>query len=209
MTTTVEQWRPLVQQELLDQGSGVPEGLALAIIETESSGNPKAYRGEAAISDGSIGLMQILYATARGEGYTGAAGDRATLSGLFDPATNLRYGIKFLTSLWNQLGTAADVASAYNGGVRPALGFGAPVTKATTVCLERDATGKCVRTFTAQPGQYGNQPYVDKVLGLTEHYSGAQPLPPVVVDGSGGSASLGVLVALAAGGAALWWAAHR
>jgi hypothetical protein len=207
MSAAVERWRDIVQRELAQQGSTVPEGLVLAIIHAESGGDPKAYRGEAALRDGSIGLMQILYATARGEGYTGQPGEPNTLTGLFDPATNIRYGVKFLTSLWNQLGNAADVASAYNGGIRPSLGFGAPVTKTTTVCLARDSTGKCIRTFTAEPGQYGNQPYVDKVLGLIETYSGAQTLPPVTITPDGLGATE-VLLLVALGGFVAWKALH-
>jgi soluble lytic murein transglycosylase-like protein len=206
MSANVERWRDVVVDAIEQQGSPIPAELALAIIEAESTGNPHAYRGEAAISDGSIGLMQILYGTARGQGYAGSAGDKTALTGLFDPATNIYYGVAFLTSLWNQLGNAADVASAYNGGVRPSIGFGATVTKPTTVCLERDSNGKCVRTFTAQPGQYGNQSYVDHVLRAMQTYAGTEGLPPVEITGTpdgtttvaalGGVVALGILGAL-------------
>lgn len=214
MTANVERWRPLVRAALADTASPVPEGMVLAIIEAESSGNPAAYRGEAAIRDGSIGLMQILYGTARGEGYTGAPGDKNTQSGLFKPDVNILYGVKHLTALWNGLGNVADVASAYNGGIRPNLGFGRvfPGPGTVTVCLERDSAGKCIRSRTVKPGEYGNADYVNKVVKLTQQYSGAQSLPPVVVGGggpAGGTTSLGVLVALVAGAGALWMATKR
>lgn len=212
MTANVERWRSLVQQVIAQQNAQVPEGIVLAIIEAESSGTPSAYRGEAAINDGSIGLMQVLGTTAHSLGYTGAPGDRSTLTGLFDPATNIYYGVKLLNGLWTRFGNAADVASAYNGGVRPWLGFGGVLTgdQSKTICLARDANGNCINRVVVQPGQYANAAYVNKVLKLAQQYSGAQQLPTVTIDGSEGStgaASFGVVLTLAAvGAAALWWA---
>ena len=71
--------------ETYAKANGVPVDLAHAVIFTESTYNPKA-RGAA----GEIGLMQIRPATARMMGYTGKA------SGLYDPATNIKYGMKYL-----------------------------------------------------------------------------------------------------------------
>nr|WP_316655014.1 transglycosylase SLT domain-containing protein [uncultured Gellertiella sp.] len=65
--------------------NGVDAELANAIIRIESNYNPKM-RGSA----GEIGLMQIKPATARMMGYSGPA------RGLYDPETNLRYGMKYL-----------------------------------------------------------------------------------------------------------------
>ncbi|MBB3655353.1 soluble lytic murein transglycosylase-like protein [Rhizobium sp. BK650] len=65
----------------------VPVALATAVIRVESNFNPNA-RG----SHGEIGLMQIKPATARMMGYTGSA------RGLFDPETNIRYGMKYLAA---------------------------------------------------------------------------------------------------------------
>lgn len=173
MTAKVEQWRALAQQEIDAQGSPIPVELALAIIENESSGTAKAYRAEKAISDGSIGLMQLLLSTARSLGYTGQAGDPNTLSGLFDPQTNIHLGVKFLTSLWNSLDTISDVISAYNGGVRPNLGFGGVLPEGhapVTVCLERDDNGNCIRKQFVNPGEYGNPQYVQNGLDAMERY---------------------------------------
>lgn len=64
---------------------GVSAKLVNAIIRYESGYNPNARGGV-----GEIGLMQIRPATARLMGYTASA------SGLYDPATNLRYGVKYL-----------------------------------------------------------------------------------------------------------------
>ncbi|MDI7863775.1 lytic transglycosylase domain-containing protein [Rhizobiaceae bacterium n13] len=64
---------------------GVPVELAHAVVRIESNFNPKA-RGSA----GEIGLMQIKPATARMMGYSGSA------KGLYDPETNIKYGMKYL-----------------------------------------------------------------------------------------------------------------
>jgi soluble lytic murein transglycosylase-like protein len=67
------------------KANGVPEALVHRVIVRESKYQPDLIgRG------GTIGLMQIKLATARGLGYTGTA------EGLRDPATNLSYGIKYL-----------------------------------------------------------------------------------------------------------------
>ncbi|TBY76432.1 lytic transglycosylase domain-containing protein [Rhizobium leguminosarum] len=65
----------------------VPVALATAVIRIESNFNPNA-RG----SHGEIGLMQIKPATARMMGYSGSA------KGLFDPETNINYGMKYLAA---------------------------------------------------------------------------------------------------------------
>jgi len=64
---------------------GVPVALANAVVMVESNYNAKA-RGGA----GEIGLMQIKLSTARSMGYRGSR------AGLYDPATNLKYGMKYL-----------------------------------------------------------------------------------------------------------------
>jgi len=64
---------------------GVPVRLAHAVVRVESN-----YRANARGSAGEIGLMQIKPATARGMGYSGSA------KGLYDPETNIRWGMKYL-----------------------------------------------------------------------------------------------------------------
>ena len=66
---------------------GVPVPLARAVVRIESNFNPKA-RGSA----GEIGLMQIKPATARMMGYSGSS------KGLYDPETNIRFGMKYLAA---------------------------------------------------------------------------------------------------------------
>jgi soluble lytic murein transglycosylase-like protein len=87
----------------------VDPALVKAIITKESSWNPNAYRAEPGIGDASRGLMQILYNTASGLGYSGPA------DGLFDPQTNIEYGTRYLASVMGQYGYPGGV-SAYNAG---------------------------------------------------------------------------------------------
>ena len=199
----VERWRAQVANTLAAQKSPVPVGFFLAVMDKESQGNPKAYRAEPAINDGSIGLMQMLLRTAKDVGYPGTKGDAATLTGLFDPPTNIHFAARHLSGLWRQLGNAADVASAYNGGLRRSLGYGGVYQGEPydTVLARSQTTGEPILTRTVHAGEYANQPYVDTVLKLYTEYSGAQTLPPVVIDGSGGGSVTALLIALGLGGA--------
>jgi soluble lytic murein transglycosylase-like protein len=71
------------------QANGVPEVLVHRVIVRESRYQPALVgRG------GTIGLMQIKLATARGLGYTGDA------VGLRDPNTNLTYAVKYLAGAY-------------------------------------------------------------------------------------------------------------
>ena len=85
---------------------GVPVSLAHAVISVESNYRPNI-RGSA----GEIGLMQIKPATARMMGYTG------NTKGLFNPETNIKYGMKYL-GLAHQLsgGTTCGTILRYNAG---------------------------------------------------------------------------------------------
>lgn len=85
---------------------GVPVDLAHAIVRVESNFNPKA-RGSA----GEVGLMQIKPATARAMGYRGKT------KGLYDPDTNIRYGMKYL-SMAHELGGGETCGTIlrYNAG---------------------------------------------------------------------------------------------
>lgn len=65
--------------------NGVPVALAHAVVRIESNFRPSA-RGRA----GEVGLMQIKPATARSMGYSGS------VKGLYDPETNIRYGMRYL-----------------------------------------------------------------------------------------------------------------
>jgi soluble lytic murein transglycosylase-like protein len=71
------------------QANAVPEALVHRVIVRESRYQPHLVgRG------GTIGLMQIKLATARGLGYTGTA------EGLRDPNTNLTYAVKYLAGAY-------------------------------------------------------------------------------------------------------------
>src|SRR5205814_362376 len=69
--------------------NNVPEALVHRVIVRESK-----YRPDLVGRGGTIGLMQIKLATARGLGYTGDA------AGLRNPDTNLAYGVKYLAGAW-------------------------------------------------------------------------------------------------------------
>jgi soluble lytic murein transglycosylase-like protein len=71
------------------QANGLPEGLVHRVIVRESR-----YRPGLVGRGGTIGLMQIKLATARGLGYTGDA------AGLRDPNTNLTYAVKYLAGAY-------------------------------------------------------------------------------------------------------------
>lgn len=174
---------PEIAAAIAAAGNRVSVPLVRAMIGAESGFNPRAYRAEPHIGDASRGLMQLLYKTAKGIGYTGSA------EGLYDPATNIRLGVRFLSELVTAKGGDQWAAvSAYNNG------NGKRATAQTRVCLARDSAGACVKYFTAEPGQFLNQPYVDRVGQLLEYFADQ--------DESGSAAAGGSLatVALVGGG---------
>ena len=86
--------------------NGVPVELAHAVITIESRYNPAA-RGQA----GEVGLMQIKPATARGIGYKGS------IKALYEPDTNLRWGMKYLGEAHRRGGkTVCGTILKYNAG---------------------------------------------------------------------------------------------
>lgn len=88
------------------RANNVPVELGRAVVMTESRFNPSV-TGRA----GEIGLMQIKLSTARGMGYRGSA------KGLYDPATNLRWGMKYLGKARKLAGgSECGTLSRYNGG---------------------------------------------------------------------------------------------
>jgi soluble lytic murein transglycosylase-like protein len=87
------------------QANGVPEELVHRVIVRESR-----YRPGLVGRGGTIGLMQIKLATARGLGYTGSA------EGLRDPNTNLTYAVKYLAGAWRAANGDHRRAVAYYAG---------------------------------------------------------------------------------------------
>lgn len=85
---------------------GVPLGIAQAVVQVESNFNPRAHG-----SAGEVGLMQIKPATARGLGYRGST------KALYDPQTNLEWGMRYLAGAHKRAG--GDVCGTilrYNAG---------------------------------------------------------------------------------------------
>lgn len=87
------------------QANGVPEALVHRVIVRESK-----YNASLVGRGGTIGLMQIKLATARGLGYTGTA------EGLRDPATNLTYAVKYLAGAFRAANGDHNRAVSYYAG---------------------------------------------------------------------------------------------
>ncbi len=88
------------------EANGVPAQVGHGVVMVESRYNPRA-TGAGTY----IGLMQISYRTAQGIGYTG------TRAGLYDPETNLKYGMKYLGQAYRQAGgSLCGAVSKYQGG---------------------------------------------------------------------------------------------
>ena len=88
-------------------GQGVPTWFALRIAKVESGYNPHL-RGRA----GEYGVFQLKCATAKGIGY------RGNCSGLLDPRTNVRYGLRHLAlAMKSSRGNLRLAASKHNGGL--------------------------------------------------------------------------------------------
>jgi soluble lytic murein transglycosylase-like protein len=122
----------------------VPVPLIKAVIAVESQFNPLAINyGDPGYA---WGLMQMIPATAAGLGYTGSMNALRT-----DPSKAIDLGTHLLSQgLARTGGVVADTASAYNGGYRPALGFGSVLPS----------------------GVYGNQSYVNQVLDALAYFQG-------------------------------------
>ncbi|HEY4391672.1 MAG TPA: lytic transglycosylase domain-containing protein, partial [Paenibacillus sp.] len=93
-----------IQQLITDaaQRYGIAPSLIQAVIETESSFNPKVVS-----SAGAKGLMQLMDGTARGLGVTDS----------FDPAQNIDGGTRYLANLIRRFGGNERTAlAAYNAG---------------------------------------------------------------------------------------------
>ncbi len=90
---------------------GLEPSLVKAMIAVESAFEPQAVSPK-----GALGLMQIMPAT--GERYGVAANVKRTLEQqLFDPATNLRIGTRYMRDLLQRFGQDLDLAlAAYNAG---------------------------------------------------------------------------------------------
>nr|MCH9663120.1 lytic transglycosylase domain-containing protein [Gammaproteobacteria bacterium] len=101
--TKIKRPRPVILAKIHvhAEGADVPIDTALAVVLQESSFRPNV-TGAA----GEIGLMQLKCQTARGLGYKGSCDD------LYDPDTNLHYGLRYLKKALNK-GSVAY----YNAGI--------------------------------------------------------------------------------------------
>lgn len=85
--------------------------LILTIIMVESAFIPTATRYEPKLGESSVGLMQILSSTAKGQGWFGTDQD------LMNPTNNLYYGIKYLGYQANRYSRdVRKTVAAYNAG---------------------------------------------------------------------------------------------
>jgi soluble lytic murein transglycosylase-like protein len=158
---------------------GLDSELVKGLIGQESGFDPKAIGDDGT----SYGLMQVQEATARGVGVTG---------NLLDPANNVRAGTIFLAQQIKRAGSVAAGLSAYNGGYRPALGFGAPLSD----------------------GRFRNQAYVDAVLRNWTYFRNqakptVTPELPDIASGDRPSLKVGLFVLLAAALAGGLWVLLR
>jgi len=97
--------KPLIARHAAS--NSLPFALADAVVRIESRYNPNA-RNRA-----NLGLTQISHATARGIGY------RGTAQGLFQPETNLAYGLKYLGMAYRMAGgNICGTIMRYQGGLR-------------------------------------------------------------------------------------------
>ncbi|GAA5106511.1 lytic transglycosylase domain-containing protein [Bartonella jaculi] len=84
----------------------VPVNLAHAVVRVESD-----YKAHIKGAAGEIGLMQIKPSTARGLGFKGSIQD------LYDPATNLEYGMRYLARAYKLSGgNTCGTVLKYNAG---------------------------------------------------------------------------------------------
>ena len=115
--SAVERWEhPRDYAEFVTKARGqhqlfIPESLIFAVIKTESSFDP-----DAVSSDGAVGLMQLLPSTFED------ISDNFLFENLpdemiYDPETNIRYGVFYLSWLYPKYGNWDTVLAAYNAGL--------------------------------------------------------------------------------------------
>ena len=115
-------WDPLIEREARRQN--LDAALVSAIIQAESNGNPRSTSRK-----GARGLMQLMPATAR----------RLDVWLLFDPAQNVRGGVRYLKELAGRFGSRPDlVLAAYNAGEAAVESFqGVPPYRETIAYVKR------------------------------------------------------------------------
>jgi Soluble lytic murein transglycosylase and related regulatory proteins (some contain LysM/invasin domains) len=89
---------------------GVPRSVIFAVINTESSFNPKAVS-----SAGAMGLMQLMPETF--EWLLSKSGEELSTDALYTPEINIRYGTMLLAALYAEFGRWDTAYAAYNAGL--------------------------------------------------------------------------------------------
>jgi soluble lytic murein transglycosylase-like protein len=153
----------------------VPPAVVLGVARQESDFYPDAtatHPGDLA-RGGAYGLMQMTLQTARTLGYSGPVGDRAQLTGLYDPALNVQLGVLYLSQLLTATrGDVKAAVSAYNGG------------------LSAERPGDAKRTTNDRTAPFINQEYVDKVVKFARSFDVGLTILGVVLLIIGGYALL-------------------
>ena len=166
---------------VLDEWAGIyglDRALVYGLVSQESRFKPRAFLMDR--NGGSYGLTQISLPTAGDLGYTGDG------PGLYDPETNVQYGLLQLRNLLDQYGVWDQALSAYNCGY-------------PTGCAAGDVYAADVENRAA---------YFDDVFNPPVDMSGGAGT--TFDSGSGGALSAGgeaVGLALLLGLA--WWASQR
>ncbi|AWN36777.1 transglycosylase SLT domain-containing protein [Methylobacterium radiodurans] len=175
----------LIEQQA--KANGVPASFVHAVVKRESNYNPNARGGSA------LGLMQIKHATAKGLGYQGDA------AGLYDPATNLRYGVAYLAGAYKTAkGDLAQAYAYYNRGYYYAAKRQGIATEVASVVAPVAASASAVASlFTGAPPADANLAAAGTALAYAPTLSAATvaqvesvevPLPPRRPAALGGAA---------------------
>lgn len=108
-------WYPLKHSEIIRSHAHnyrLDPALLAAVIYQESK-----FRADARSGRGAIGLMQLLPETAKGIALR-TGGAKFTVSDLWDPELNVRYGSWYLRHLLDKYGDEELALAAYNAGQR-------------------------------------------------------------------------------------------
>lgn len=145
-------------------GWSVPTFAAWVKSHIAAESNPpfnwQSYRAEPG-GNASIGLMQVLKSNA----------PDLSEAELYDPATNIDRGTQIIADNWSRSRGDMDAAiSAYNGGWRANAAMGVRASAPLTVCLARDPAGNCIQTRAVAVGEFGNQPYVDRIKSYFAYF---------------------------------------
>ena len=156
--------------------------LVLAIIEAESSGNPRAMRyeemyiyinlraprpdnctalTEKILQKTSFGLMQIMGGTARHLGFKGWLGE------LLEPETNIRYGVLWLSHLYDEYHKSHGIE-----GVIAAYNSGSPRKNSSGEFANQGYVQKIMKILNPGNDENSSEPNKNKDLGGNEPTDG-------------------------------------